>query len=117
MGSKSMASQRGSLPWVCSPFCEEVGEIEAARVSYCELGLGGWVGGWVGGWETYRHGFRPKGAFQAAAGAVLVDANEGPGDAGEEHGGPHALGEFLDGVEVALCGRWVGGWIEEKEVV
>ena len=29
----------------------KVEENEAVRMSYCELGLGGWVGGWVGGWE------------------------------------------------------------------
>ena len=25
-------------------------ENEAVGMSYCGLGLGGWVGGWVGGW-------------------------------------------------------------------
>ena len=31
----------------------KVEEKEAVRMSYCGLGLGGWVGGWVGEWVTY----------------------------------------------------------------
>ena len=37
--------------WVgFSMYARKLGENEAVRMSYCNLGVGGeWVGGWVGG--------------------------------------------------------------------
>ena len=98
-------------------------------MSYCELGLGGWVGGWVGE-KTY-----PDSNQQSNTSSTRLRG-------GKE--GPRWLGMVMWSTlsrwrsvmpwtplsssswameEMAICcmrrwvGGWVGGWVEEEEAV